>query len=350
MLELVLSVFCVIVVFGVIVFVHELGHFLSARYYDIAVEIFSIGFGPEIIGWTDSKKTRWRISLLPLGGYVMYLGDADAASATVSKDLKELDRGKALHYRGPLQRLVVNVCGPLANYLFAIIVFFSVFYIYGRPGASNEIESFSSDSVAKVAGVSIGDRIVSINGTKVESFSDLQKAMALLESSEVVVTVKKISGEESSFSFEAKPSRGSYILGVKTSNGVTESFISSLKEAVLFPFQLSYDTLKSLTYMIVNGKADGLGGPVAIVKGISSAANEGMMHLLFYVGLLSTSLGFFNLLPIPTLDGGHILFCLIEIIRGRPVSEKMQEWFFMVGFGFLVLLFLFVTYKDILLK
>ena len=344
------SVLSVVIVFGLVVFIHELGHFLAARHYGIAVSRFSIGFGPELFGWTDKLGTRWKISLLPLGGYVMFLGDADASSNTVDRSLKEEDKNKSIHYRSPWQRIVVNIWGPLANYLLAMVVFFIVFFAYGKPGSSNVIFSFAQDSPAKEAGIMIGDEIVSLNGLPVKDFVDFQKAMGELKSPEVTLKIKRSSSEDHEISLKAKEMKGRYVLGVSTGQSEKGNLVDSLVSAFVAPFKVSYETLKAISYMIMNAKSDGLGGPIAIIKGIASSAQEGLMQILFYTAMLSTSLGFFNLLPIPTLDGGHILFCLIEIVRGRPVKEKIQEWVFMIGLGFLLLLFAFVTYKDIFIK
>lgn len=342
-----------VLVLSFIVFIHELGHFLPARYYGIKIDTFSIGFGKEIFGWTDSKGTRWKFSWIPLGGYVKFLGDADAASSSVDKTLSEKDRSNCLHYRPVKERAIVSFGGPAANYLLAIILFFSVFFFAGQPDMSSKIDAFSEDSPAKAAGLIIGDEIKTINGEQVSSLPDILKVMAELKNPEVNIEVER-EGLIHRYMFLANSIKigdsERFILGLKTGRGQKFQFFSSFKTAVAYPFQISWATLVALKHMILKSSMEGLGGPIAIAKGIKTAASMGLAVVVFYAALISTSLGFFNLLPIPTLDGGHLLFYFIEAVRGKPVHEKIQEWAFMIGFGILMLLFLFVTYKDVFFK
>lgn len=342
-----------VAVLSFIVFIHELGHFLPARYYGIKVETFSIGFGKEIFGWTDSKGTRWKFSWIPLGGYVRFFGDIDAASTGVDKSLSEQDKSLCLHYRPVKERAVVSFGGPAANYLLAIMLFFMTFFWMGQPGMSSKIESFSEDSSAKSAGLIVGDEIKEINGQKVVSLSEILNVMNSVKDPNIQVQIQR-NGTVHHYTFQASSlKRGEterYVLGIKTGNGPAFQFWNSAKTAVLSPFQISWSTLVLLKNMILKTNVDGLGGPIAIAKGIKAAADIGVTAVIFYAALISVSLGFFNLLPIPTLDGGHLLFYFIEAVRGKPVSEKVQERAFMIGIGVLILLLLFVTYKDVFLK
>ncbi|MCP5322620.1 MAG: RIP metalloprotease RseP [Candidatus Paracaedibacteraceae bacterium] len=342
-----------VVVLSFIVFIHELGHFLPARYYGIKVDTFSIGFGKEIFGWTDSKGTRWKFSWVPLGGYVKFFGDADASSSSVDKTISEKEKKLSLYYRPLKERIIVSFGGPAANYLLAMILFFSAFFLVGQPGMSTKIESFSEESPAKSAGLVVGDEIRSINDHEVKTFADILNVMGDLKTPEVNVKISR-NGTEHYYMLLANTLKigesERFILGVKTGNGPSFQIWSSVSKSVMYPFQISYSTLLALKNMIVKTNMEGLGGPIAIAKGIKSAAEMGLMVVIFYAALISTSLGFFNLLPIPTLDGGHLLFYFIEAIRGKPVSEKIQEWAFMIGFGTLMVLFLFVTYKDVFFK
>lgn len=342
-----------VVVLSFIVFIHELGHFLPARYFGIKVETFSIGFGKELFGWTDAKGTRWKLSLLPLGGYVKFFGDANAASAGVDKSMAASEQQNSLYYRPVYQRMIVSVGGPAANYLLAIALFFAAFFIAGQPGMSSTVESFSDESPAQAAGILKGDDLVSINNYPVSTLRDIFQATSLLKTPEVSVKINR-NGQPYTYVFEAKTLKVGdserYILGVQTANSRSADFMASISKAFAYPFQISWATLVALKNMVVRSSVDGLGGPIAIAKGIKAAAEMGFVVVVFYAALISTSLGFFNLLPIPTLDGGHLLFYFIEAIRGRPVSEKVQEWAFTIGLGLLVALFVFVTYKDIFLK
>lgn len=341
------------IVLSFIVFIHELGHFLPARYFGVKVDVFSIGFGKEIFGWTDARGTRWKFSWVPLGGYVRFFGDADVASTSVDKTLSEQEKSKSLYSRSVKERMIVSVGGPAANYLLAIVLFFGVFFFNGRPEVSAKIDSFVEGSPAKAAGMLVGDEITSINDNQVGSFEGILTTMMALKEPAVRVTVRR--GEVAhQFMFLAnsiKTKDGErYVLGVKGGRGSAFQFASSLVTALTYPFEISWSTLISLKQMILKTSMDGLGGPIAIAKGIKTAASVGLAVVVFYAALISTSLGFFNLLPIPTLDGGHLLFYTIEAIRGRPVNEKVQEWLFTIGFGALILLLLFVTYKDVFLK
>lgn len=342
-----------VVVLSFIVFIHELGHFLPARYFGVKVDTFSIGFGKEVFGWTDSKGTRWKFSWIPLGGYVKFFGDVDAASTAVDKEISNEDKLKCLHFRSIKERMIVSIGGPAANYILAIILFFYVFFMSGQPEVSSKIDSFAENSPANAAGLLIGDEIKSINGRAVHSFAGVLEAMSELKSPQVTVEVQR-DGALHNYIFLANSIKNGdaerYILGVKTGRGPAFQFGSSLVSAFVYPFEISWATLVSLKRMITKTSMEGLGGPIAMAKGIKTAASMGIMVVIFYAALISTSLGFFNLLPIPTLDGGHLMFYSIEAIRGKPVSEKVQEWAFMIGLGALLLLTVFVTYKDVFFK
>lgn len=342
-----------VVVLSFIVFIHELGHFLPARYFGIKVDTFSIGFGKEIFGWTDSKGTRWKFSWIPLGGYVRFFGDTDAASTAVDKAISDEDKLKCLHYRSVKQRMIVSVGGATANYLLAIVLFFAVFFLNGQPEVSSKIDSFAENSPAHAAGLLIGDEIKSINGKEINSFSDVLETMGGLKSPEVNVEVQR-EGVTHQYMFLANSIKSGdserYILGIKAGRGAALQFGSSLKSAFAYPVQISINTVLGIKNMILKTNMDGLGGPIAIAKQLKQAVTFGVWVVIFYAALISTSLGFFNLLPIPTLDGGHIMFYAIEAIRGKPVSEKIQERAFAIGLGLLLLLTLVVTYKDVFFK
>ncbi len=339
-----------VIVLSFIVFIHELGHFLPARYFGIKVSTFSIGFGKEIIGWTDTKGTRWKFSWIPLGGYVKFFGDVDAASSGADKSISAPDKQLCLHYRPVFQRIMVSFGGPIANYLLAMVLFFGVFLLSGQPGMSSKIESFSEDSPAVAAGLHIGDSIQSINGTPVTSLKDIISVMQTLISSTVSIVAER-NNTVQTYIFEAKATdisgENAYSIGIKTAHSPPFQLKPSLYYAAMYPLQISWSTILALKNMITQGNTSSLGGPIAIAKGIKSAADMGFSIVIFYAALISTSLGFFNLLPIPTLDGGHLLFYFIESIQGRPVNEKIQEWAFTIGFIVLIALFLLVTYKDV---
>lgn len=348
-------------VLTMLVFVHELGHYLVARWNGVKVEVFSIGFGPELLGWNDKAGTRWKISLLPLGGYVKFHGDADAASTPDLLALKIMaaeEKNQSLFHKTVWQRIAVSVAGPLANYLFAIVVLAGLFVTVGYRYTEPVIVDVVPQSVAQEAGLEKGDRVLKIQGQDVNRFEDIT---AITQESAEKPLVLEIERQGNLLSVSVTP-RLSIVqdhFGYTHSIGVLgiKSGSLSFKETGFFKaiglagrevFLISYQTLQAVGEMILGMRsADGMGGPLRIAQMSKEVSKSGLIALLWFTALLSINLGLINLFPIPMLDGGHLLLYFIEIIKGKPLSEKAQEWAFRGGFLIVITLIIFTTWNDL---
>jgi regulator of sigma E protease len=351
-----------LLVLTVLVFVHELGHYLVARYNGVKVEVFSIGFGPELLGWNDRQGTRWKISLLPLGGYVKMFGDADASSKPDMEKLGGLSqdlRDHSLFYKTVWQRIAVTAAGPLANYLFAVVVFAGVFMTVGERYTVPVLGSVIPKSAAASAGLKAGDRVLKLQGNPVNRFEDV--AETVRENPDVSLAFE-IQREQKTFQVSIVPEtvvfqdRFGYThrvgkLGV-SSNGQAEFIpqnpLKAVGKAVGEVFVISWKTLEAVGQMLIGMRSgDEIGGVLRIAKMSGEVANLGVATFFWFMALLSINLGLINLFPIPMLDGGHLLFYGIEAIRGRPLSEKAQEWGFRFGLFCVLSLVIFSTWNDL---
>ena len=345
-------------VITVVVFFHELGHFAVARAFGVTVQGFSIGFGRELIGWTDSKGTRWKISWLPLGGYVKFLGDADASSKPDSEAVKELDeraRANVLHLKPLYQRALVVAAGPLANFVLAIVIFTSVLFIQGKPTDAPVIGDVSRGSAADVAGLVPGDRIQSVDGRPVATFIDVQRAVRA--AGHLMVRMQVARGgrvrevDATPRATEQTDAAGKkqtvYMLGIASGRepvGVTDAFKGGIG-------QTWFIVDKTLSYigMMATGhaNADQLSGPLGIAKVSGDMAALGFLALMELAGFISVSIGLANLFPIPVLDGGHLLYYACEAVLGRPLGERAQEVGFRLGLALVLSLMLLATFNDL---
>jgi len=351
-----------LIVLSILVFVHELGHYLVARYNGVGVDVFSIGFGPEVFGWNDKVGTRWKVSWFPLGGYVKMVGDADAASTPDKAALKKMNeetRQRSLYYKTVWQRIAVSVAGPVANYIFAILLFSVLFATIGQRYTVPIIQGIQPGSAAEVSGFQVGDHIKAVNGTPIARFEDLQMMVQghpgdplqiLLDRGGHILTLSvtpTLSEIKDHFGYSHKVG----LLGIKGSEAgyIHRSWLVSWWYATEEVLSLSYQTLKALGNIIIGAKsADGLGGPLRIAQMSGEIAQSGIVALIWFMALLSVNLGLINLFPVPMLDGGHLLFYIIEAVRGKPLSEKAQEWGFRVGFGIIMGLMLLATWNDVI--
>ncbi len=350
-----------LLILTVLVFVHELGHYLVARWNGVGVDVFSIGFGPELIGWTSKSGTRWRLSAIPLGGYVKMFGMDDIADMQVAeRSLTEEEHKKAFFTKRVGQRAAIVAAGPIANFLFAIVVMAGLFMFYGQTRIPPVVQDVIPESAAAEAGLQPGDRILSANGQHLESFKDLQQFIMLHLEDPVILGVER---HGMALEFTMRPRiveradftgtiRKTPILGViadtsqseKIRYGVTGAVWAAMKETV---------SLVQATYLalgqIVVGKRDSseVTGIIRIAEGTGQIAQLGWVSIISYTSLLSINLGLINLLPIPLLDGGHLVFFGIEAIRRKPLGEKAQEYSFRIGLFLLLAVMLFATWNDL---
>jgi regulator of sigma E protease len=345
-------------VLSMVVFFHELGHFLVARWCGVRVLVFSIGFGPELFGFHDRTGTRWKISAIPLGGYVKFLGDENAASVpdtTAVSSMSAEERQHSFFHKPVGARAAVVVAGPLANFLFAIVVFAGIALVYGEQTItpSPRIDAIVAGSAASQAGFEPGDVVVTIDGQKIDTFADMQKIIKGSAGRTLEVVVDR-HGEHKTLHATPAVTNGNVILGI-THSTTTPDEIKTERVgpigAISFGAERTWSVI-STTMAYIGGilvgreSADQLGGPIQIAVVSCQAATQGFVALLSLAAFLSTSVGLLNLFPIPLLDGGHLLFYGIEAARGRPLSVRAQEVGFGIGLAIVVTLMLFATRND----
>ncbi len=353
-------------VLTMVVFFHELGHFLVARWAGVKVLTFSLGFGPEIVGFNDRHGTRWRISAVPLGGYVKFFGDdteASTPSAEALARMTEAERAGSFHHKKVGPRAAIVAAGPIANFLLAIVIFTCLFTFFGKPSTSARVDKVEANSAAAAAGFQVGDVVTAIDGTAIESFSDMQRIVGTRAGEKLTFTVKRgnttVQLQGTPQLREVKdPFGNAHRLGVlgitrQTSAGdvVTER-VDPATALWLGVKETWFVVDRTLAYIggVFTGReaADQVGGPLRIAQISGQVATIGMAALVHLAAVLSISIGLLNLFPVPLLDGGHLLFYAVEAIRGRPLSERAQEMGFRIGLGLVLMLMVFATYNDIL--
>jgi regulator of sigma E protease len=353
-------------VLTIVVFFHELGHFLVARWNGVKVLTFSLGFGPELIGFNDRLGTRWKISAIPLGGYVKFFGDESEASTPSSASLAAMtpeERAGSFHHKRVGPRAAIVAAGPIANFILAIVIFTGVFTLFGKPTTSARVDKVQENSPAAAAGFQPGDIVLSIDGSKIDSFSDMQRIVGVESGRSLKFTVKRgdatVDLQATPEFREIKDSFGNAhrqgVLGITRATGpgdvVTER-VDPLTGLWLGIKETWFVIDRTLAYIggIFTGReaADQLGGPLRIAQISGQVATIGFTPLLHLAAVLSISIGLLNLFPVPLLDGGHLLFYLVEAVRGRPLSERAQEMGFRIGLGLVLMLMVFATYNDIL--
>jgi regulator of sigma E protease len=353
-------------VLTLVVFFHELGHFLIARWAGVRVLVFSIGFGPELFGFNDRHGTRWKVSAIPLGGYVKFFGDDNAASvpdqAALAAMSEEERRHSFVHQPvGP--RAAIVVAGPLANFLLAIVIFAGLFMIFGKPSTSPRVDAVQPGSAAAAAGFQPGDLVLTINGRPIDSFPDMQQIVSTSAGETLVFEVERGGARVTLKAVPALKERkdrfGNVIrqgqLGITRSPTPEDTHfqpVGPLKAVELGVQRTWFVVERTLSYIggVVAGReaADQLGGPIRIAQVSGQVATEGLASLFSLAAVLSVSIGLLNLFPVPLLDGGHLLFYAIEAVRGKPLSERAQEVGFRIGLAIVVMLMIFATYNDIL--
>ena len=357
-----LAILAFLVVLTILVFVHELGHYLIARRNGVRVEIFSIGFGPEIFGWHDRAGTRWKLSAVPLGGYVKMFGDSDASSAMPASGLPfmtEEERRVSFHHKRLGQRAAIVAAGPAANFLFAIVLFTALFATVGQPFTPPDVGQVKPGSAAEQAGIKPGDLITRIDGSPIERFEQVQQIVRLNPGVPMTMTVKRDGSDfdltvtpqltEITDNFGSKHRIG--LLGIGRSGGmeyVRHSPPVAAWRAVAETWNLTTGTLQAVGQMIIGARTtDELGGPIRIAQMSGEVASVGLVALIGFMAILSVNLGLINLFPIPVLDGGHLLFYAAEAVRGRPLGQRAQEYGFRIGLALVLTLMVFATWNDI---
>ncbi len=352
-------------VLTVIVFVHELGHYLVARWAGIAVHTFSIGFGPELLGYTDRLGTRWRLSAIPLGGYVRFVGDMNVASVPDPAALQEIDpalRHRLFSQKSVWKRIAVVVAGPLANVIFTFLVLYGLLLGYGRYMVEPVIQEVLPASVAAEAGVQNGDRVLFVDGYTVRSFSDFQRLVATSPERPVAIVVDRL-GREVEITVTPQAAEITDRFGnaqrigrIGVSRSIDPEDVFSFRPGPVEAVGMTLEEMSFLVqrtgafladFFVGRGDVEQLGGPVKVAQISGQVATLGFIALLNLTALLSLNIGIFNLFPIPMLDGGHLLYYLIEAIKGRPLSQRVQEIGFRFGLMLVGTLMVFTLINDI---
>ena len=353
-------------VLTIVVFFHELGHFWVARRCGVKVDAFSVGFGPELFGFNDRHGTRWKLCAVPLGGYVRFHGDDSAASTPDTKALAKMDESEkriSFFHQPVRNRAAIVVAGPVANFILAIVIFSAIFMVYGRQVTTPRVDSIQPASAAAEAGLQAGDLVLSIDGRPIGNFGEMQRIVSASPDVPLKIVVQR-GGTELTLTAtprrqEIKDNFGNThrvgLLGVSRSTTreevVTERYgpIESVKLGVAETWFVLERTLSYIGGIVTGREAtDQLGGPIRIAQISGQVATVSFAALLHLTAVLSVSIGLLNLFPVPLLDGGHLVFYAIEAIRGKPLSDRAQEYGFRVGLALVLMLMLFATWNDIM--
>ncbi len=350
-----------IAIISIIVFIHEFGHFFVARLCKVKVEIFSIGFGKEIFGFFDKKGTRWKFCLIPMGGYVKMFGDKSAASNPdfdKVQNFSEQEKRQSFIFKNVYQKIAIVGAGPLANFILAIFLFTGLYYFNGAHKALPIIDEILQESAAFESGLKISDRITAINGKKIEEFADIQEIIALnpekelkfnilrADNKKIISVTPKLIERKNLFGETTKIG----MLGISSNSvkhyeyNILESFIQANKTT----YKSSVSILNAIGLLITGQRnLKELGGPIKIAKYSGKTFELGPTVVVWFMALISINLGVMNLLPLPILDGGHLLFYFFEAVFKKPVPIKIQQIGFQFGLAVILTLMIFTTYNDI---
>lgn len=354
-------------VLTIVVFFHELGHFLVARWNGVKVLTFSLGFGPELAGFNDRHGTRWKISAIPLGGYVKFFGDESEASTPASSEtlasMTSEERAGSFHHKKVGARAAIVAAGPIANFILAIVIFTCLFTFFGKPSTTARVDKIEANSAASKAGFQVGDIVTAIDGKTIGSFSDMQRVVGVRAGDTLNFTIKR---GDSTLQLkgtpelrEVKDSFGNVhrlgVLGITRATAPGDVVTERVDPATALWLGVKetwFVVDRTLAYIggVFTGReaADQVGGPIRIAQISGQVATIGLAALVHLAAVLSISIGLLNLFPVPLLDGGHLLFYAVEAVRGRPLSERAQEMGFRIGLGLVLMLMVFATYNDIL--
>lgn len=348
-------------VLTLVVFFHELGHFWVARRCGVKIEAFSIGFGSELFGFNDRHGTRWRLAAIPLGGYVRFQGD-DSAASTPDKDalakMSEEDRKTSFFYKPLGQRAAIVAAGPIANFILAIVIFAGIFMFYGKQASPARVNAIMPESAAAMAGFKKGDLVVAIDGKRIDTFTDMQRIVSISPGEPLEFAIDR---EGASIMLKATPKLDEHKdrfgnvmrIGLLGITGLMDppQRVGPIDAVALGTAETWFVIDRTMSYIggIIRGResADQLGGPLRIAQVSGQVASIGFVALMHLAAVLSVSIGLLNLFPVPLLDGGHLLFYALEALRGRPLSERVQEYGFRVGLALVIMLMIFATWNDI---
>lgn len=347
--------------FSILVFIHEWGHYIVGRMFKVRVEVFSIGFGKEIWGYTAKSGTRWRLSLIPLGGYVKFFGDASAASNPGEhvSDLTEEEKQDCLHYKPLWQRALVVLAGPMINLIVPVFVFAGFALTYGTAVFEPNIALVQKESAAEKAGLLAGDRILEIDGQKIDRFNDMVRIVQMNPHVKLSFVVERQSQGTLNLDvvpgakymvdrFDRKHAIG--LLGVQAEQGkrIDHGILSAMSEGFYKTGDAIRRMLTGMQQLVLGMRSiKEMSGPVGIAAMAGEAASYGIENFILFMSMISLSLGIMNLMPIPVLDGGHLMFYALEAIKGKPLSKFAQEASFIAGLALVLFLMVIVTFNDL---
>ena len=355
-----------LILLGILVFVHEFGHFIVARKLGVSVSAFSIGFGKDLWSKQDSHGTTWKVSAIPLGGYCQFLGDADESSSTTEIDLSKYSEEEQKHLfatQKPIKKLAIAFAGPLFNYLFAFVVYFGLFFFIGSYDIPPIVSGVIENSPAQRAGVMVDDKVLEINGHEIKEWSDISKEVSaalnnvnikIQRGEQIIELVLPLREMEYSVEEDQEPIKRR-IIGIKGEasrfHSVRDNFNLkvSFTKAALEIYNITDLTLRGVGQMLTGKRSgDEVGGIIRIAEMSGDISKKrGLWNFLSFMALLSVNLGLINLFPIPLLDGGHVIIYLLEIITRRELNAKIKDCLFKVGLGFILFLMIFATWNDI---
>lgn len=345
---------------GPLIFVHEMGHYLAGRLFGVQVDSFSLGMGRELAGWTDRRGTRWRLSALPIGGYVKFTGDMGPASVPdpAWAGRSEAERARTLAGKPVWQRFIVVAAGPITNFVAAILIWALFFAVTGVPQTPTRIAEVLKGSAGAAAGVRPGDRILSVAGRPVDRFEQIVELVRLRPAQRIALEVER-GGERLHLSAVTRSVEDSDAAGNRFQTGLLG--VRPGAQVITRPgpvgiigaaVERTWDVVRTMADVIgqiIGGRrpASELGGPLRIAQYSGEAVSFGWLPFIQLMALISINLGFINLLPIPLLDGGHLFFYIMEGLRRRPLPAQAQEWAFRSGLALLLGFMLFVTVNDL---
>jgi regulator of sigma E protease len=346
------SIFALIVVLGVLIFFHELGHFLVARLFGVGVERFSLGFGPKLVGRTVGI-TDYRISAIPLGGYVKMVGEEPDA------EIDPADIPISFTHKHVFKRILIVAAGPMFNLLLAVIIFFVIFQISGLLILKPVIGEVKKETPAHRSGLEKNDQILAIDGLAVESWEDMARIITSSRGKTLTISLRRgeseitvnVTPELKTFKNIFNEDTDRYVIGITASGEVFSkdlTLLQALSEGVIQTYNITVLTIKSVVKLLQGTLSPKtLGGPIMIAQMAGQQAKQGITSLAFFIALISVNLAILNFLPIPVLDGGHLLFFFIEAVTGSPVSIRVREIAQQAGIFVLILLMIYVFYNDI---